>query len=59
MSDLQDLIDSADRLCASLDKAAENEKMFCYNTCLELERYSWEMCRMSNEIKELQYNYGG
>lgn len=51
MNELDELIATADKLCATLDKAAENEKKFCYNVCHELERMSWEALRMSNDIK--------
>jgi len=55
---LEELIKSADKLCASLEEAANNEKMFCSDICLELERYSWDVYKMTNHIRELEYTYG-
>jgi hypothetical protein len=54
MTALQELIDTADRLCKNLDIASQNEKNYTTNICLELERYSWEIYRMMNEIKEIK-----
>jgi hypothetical protein len=59
MSSIDELVASADRLCDTLAMAAANEIKFCVEMCLELERYSWEMHRMSNHIKEMKYLYGG
>lgn len=59
MSPIDDLIESADRLCRNLEIASENEKKFCSDLCLELERYSWETHRMSNGIRSLKEIYGG
>lgn len=51
MTEIEELIATADRLCANLDKASENEKKFCYDICHELERMSWETYRLSNDLK--------
>ena len=58
LSNLDLLIQAADSLSKNLEIAAENEKMFCHDLCLELERYSWEVFKMSNGIRELREHYG-
>jgi hypothetical protein len=58
MSNLEELRVSAERLCASLDEAANNEKKFCHNVLNELERMSWEALRISNDIKEIMEYQG-
>jgi hypothetical protein len=60
MSALDELIETANKLCTSLERVAENEKIYSTNVCLELERYSWEIYRMMNDIKEIrEYMNGG
>lgn len=54
MNDLDELIATADKLCARLDKAAENEKKFCYDICYELEILSWETLKITNDIKSIK-----
>ena len=58
MNDLDELIRAADSLCATLEKAAANEKMFCHNVQLVFERYSWEVYKMKNDIAELKQYIG-
>lgn len=58
MSDLQDLINAADNLCNSLEVIANNDKKFCVDIQLELERYSWEMYRMKQNLQELKSYHG-
>jgi hypothetical protein len=58
MSALQELIDAADKLCNNLDIASQNEKKFATDVCLELERFSWEMYRMKNDIQHIQEYFG-
>ncbi len=58
MTALEELVEAANKLCISLEKAAENEKKFCQDLCLELERYAWETHRMTNGIRELKEIYG-
>ena len=59
MTTLQEIINLANDLCESLDKAALNEKKFCADVCLELERYSWETYRLANNVREIKECYGG
>lgn len=58
MTALDELIAIADKLCNTLEKAAENEKKFCDDVRLELERYSWEVFRMKNDLTEIKYYCG-
>jgi hypothetical protein len=59
MTQLDELIETADRLCKSLEKAAESEKIFCQDICHALEMYSWETYKMANAIREIKEYAGG
>jgi hypothetical protein len=59
MSEIEKLIIAAERLCRNLEQAALNERKFAHAMCAELERYSWKMHRMSNDIRQLQETFGG
>lgn len=52
--DLQDLIDTADKLCANLDNMAQMDKKFCDDICIALENYSHQIYCMSEDIKQIQ-----
>jgi len=54
MTILDELVESADKLCKTLLEASNNEKMFSTNVCLELERLSWQTRRMENNIKSIK-----
>jgi hypothetical protein len=56
MSNLQMLIETTENLVKNLDKASQNEKQFCYDVCMELEKMSWETFRMMNDLKQIK-NY--
>lgn len=56
---IQELVDTVDRLCQRLDQLAENEKNFCYNLQQEFERYSWDLFRISNNLKSIQQEMEG
>lgn len=58
MNTLDELVATADRLCKSLDDAAENEKRFCTDIQLSLEVYSWEVWRIKNNIEVLKERLG-
>lgn len=58
-TELQQLIEAAESLSNTLEQAANNEKQFCVDMCMALERYSYETGRMTNEMKELQQRFGG
>jgi hypothetical protein len=48
MSDIDDLIESANNLCKTLRESSENELKFCLDVCIELEKLS----RNTNKTKE-------
>jgi hypothetical protein len=54
MTDLEMLIQTADNLCSNLEKASMNEKAFNDKVTMELERFSWDMYRMANDLKKIQ-----
>ena len=56
MTDLQKLIDTALILSQNLERAASEEKRFCVDICLALEKMSWETLRLSNDIISIK-NY--
>lgn len=59
MNHLQDIIDTTLRLCDSLERAANEDKKFCIDIQLALEKLSWEMLRNANYLKEIQdYSQG-
>jgi hypothetical protein len=53
MKELEDLIQTANRLSLNLDKASDKEKEFPFEVCLRLEQMSWEIFRAANELREL------
>ena len=59
MTALEELVESANRLCNNLDVAAQNEKKYCVDLCLTLENYSHQIFCMANNINNLKNNYGG
>ena len=59
MTDLEELIEVMQKLSDNLEKSAENEKIFCHDLSLELERCSWEIFRMGNDLRLLKEMYGG
>jgi len=58
MTPLQELIAAADKLSASLELSAQNEKKFCLDVCIELERMSWETMRLANDLKQIKEYVG-
>lgn len=59
MSEFDEFLEVINTLNKNLKIFEENEKIFCHDICLELERYSWELYRMENEINKLKEIYGG
>ncbi len=53
MTNLQELIETANRLSRNLEKAAYEEKRFCVDICLRLEQLSWETLRTADELKSI------
>lgn len=54
MTDLQKLIEAALILSQNLEKAAQEEKRFCVDICLTLERMAWESWCLSNDLKSIK-----
>ena len=54
MNDLQELIYAADKLCASLEKASQNEKKFSDDICHELQKMSRESRKMASSLKNIK-----
>lgn len=57
-SSMQDLIDTTERLCGNFDEIIKNNYKLAADLTLELERYSWELHRTANNLRELKYIYG-
>lgn len=56
MTNLQDLIETANRLSQRLEQAANEERRFCVDIQMRFEAMSWETLRLANEIQEIK-NY--
>jgi len=54
MTDLDQLIKSADSLCYNLDKVLEKEKIGIESLRMSLEMYAFEMLCMTNDIKKIK-----
>lgn len=52
MTDLEELISTAEKLCKTLENAANEEKRFCADLCLKFEVMSWEAWRSANDLRE-------
>jgi hypothetical protein len=57
MTDLEELIDTANGLSKKLEKAAEEDKRFSIDICLAFEQMSWEIYRTMNDIKQIKENH--
>ena len=55
---INELILTAEILCANLDKAAQSERQFNIDICMEFERWSWEILRMTDNIKLIKEECG-
>ncbi len=58
MSNIEDLIASAEKLCKSLDSITRSEKKFYHNLSFQLERVSWDALCISNDLKQIKKNLG-
>jgi hypothetical protein len=54
MTNLQELIETAQKLSHRLEQAASEEKRFCVDICMKLEALSWEIYRTANELNEIK-----
>ncbi len=53
MTNLQELIETANRLSKNLENAANEEKRFCTDICLALEKMSWDIFKAANDLQEI------
>ena len=53
MTNIQELIETAEKLCQTLDLASQQEKIFTTNICIELERLSWTTLTTINDLKQI------
>lgn len=44
----------ANNLCQALEKLSQNDKQYSLDLCIILERYSWDMYKMANHLKEIK-----
>jgi len=58
MTNIEELIETANKLCKNLEAASKEETRFCSDLCLKLEVMSWEMWRSANDLKEAINAYG-
>jgi hypothetical protein len=58
MLELDSAIKGAEILMQNLEKASQDEKNYSFDTCQLLERYSWEIYKMGNEIKHIKEYWG-
>jgi hypothetical protein len=56
-TDLEQLVEAADRLCDTLDLESKNDKKFCDAIQAELERLSWASARICRDLKAIR-EYG-
>ncbi|HEX4374907.1 MAG TPA: hypothetical protein VHZ50_16500 [Puia sp.] len=56
MTNLEELIETANRLSDRLEKAANDEMKFSYDLQMCLEQMSWQSFKIANELKEIK-NY--
>jgi hypothetical protein len=54
MTNLQELIETANRLSQRLEQAANDEKKFCVDIQIRLEQMAWEIYRNANELNEIK-----
>ncbi len=58
MSDIELLIETAEKLCGSLDNMAAQDRRFCLEMQVMLEKTSWEIYRQVNDLRNI-YNFYG
>ena len=57
MSMIKDIVFETENLIHTFDRAIKNEPKISWEIKLELERYSWELQRTANHIKQLANFY--
>lgn len=58
MSDIQELIDTCERLCKRLGDMANEEQKFNMELCRGFDMMSWEAWKMGNDIKMIVDRFG-
>jgi len=60
MNEMEQLIETTDKLCNTLSLMADNEKKFGWDLCYRIEQLNWEMKRTSDELRDItSYLVGG
>lgn len=54
MKELQELIDTANKLSQGLERMANEEIKFCIDLQLRFEQMSWEIFRAASELNEIK-----
>lgn len=54
MTDIEQLIEMAQKLCKNLERAANEERRFCIDLQIRFEQMSWEAFRFENELREIK-----
>jgi len=54
MTNLQELIETANRLSQRLEQASAEETRFSVDICLILERMSWDFYKSANDLQEIR-----
>ncbi len=54
MTNLQELIETANRLSQNLERAANDEKRFSIDICMTLEKMAWEIYRTANDLEAIK-----
>lgn len=58
MNDVQELIDTCEKLCHNLGEMAANEKRFCVDLCQAFDMMSFQVHCMGSDIRELTDRWG-
>lgn len=58
MTNLNELIETANRLSQKLEQAANDERRFCIDLQMRFESLSWELYRTANELNEIKHYIG-
>lgn len=54
MTNLEELIQTANNLNKRLEIAAAEETRFCIDVCIRLESLSWDMLRTASELEAIK-----
>lgn len=58
MSPIEELKQTTEHLCQSIDQIIASEKFFCDNISFQIERMSWEILCMTNDLKDINAYIG-